>query len=935
MQGTFKSLRPVAKYINRRACAASPRCFRAGNRTPMKRRSCPRTAILASVLVLIALTSGPAGAQSGRLGGVVADATGAVLTGVTVTLYGGLGEPGVSMTDSAGRFAFAGLPPGAYRLAAELSGYSPASVDDIVIANEPVEVPVIGLLLVVLSDPLVVTATRTEQPLRDVPMSVSAFIGDDIERRDLEDVAELAHWTPGLTVVDQGARGANVLIVRGLHTDSLNGSGAGDTGVATYMGDVPVEVDLRLSDIERVEVLLGPQGTLYGAGTLAGAVRYLPRRPDTERRTFDLRADLFGLAHGGSVGYDAGLTFNLPLIRTRLALRGAIDRFADPGFIDYDYLLIEPGVSEPEPDLTDPQAVAANLRQEPDANTEETLSVRFSLLWKTSSKWSALLSYHLQDRRAGARQINHASSFGTGRYVSAHRFLEPLDRKDQLASLELNWDLGFVSLTSATGYSWGSTFASSDQTDLLIQEFGIARLLPNNFPELDRARALDPHVSATDLTSRFSTFAAYTQGESERRRLSWEARLVSTGDGPWRWVGGAFFNDARRSGTGRELAPGLTEFSGVTPVLKGRPVSDPVEYYSFSRESVTEHALFGEVSLQLGGWRLSGGGRWFGYDVATGNQTEFPYTPAYNSPYEDFDADDSGFLFKGSVSYRFGGGTNVYFTRSEGYRIGGGNNFRVCTDEEIALLTDDDPENDPPQAGCIYAHQALVKPDRTTNYEIGLRRSWSGDRVVMDASLFHVDWRDIQVAGVTPFSAQGITLNGAGAVSRGVEIAASAGITGALRLRGSWSYTRAALSQDSPGLLGAGADAFKGDRLAGAPRSQGSLFASYGTLLGDDAVLELLYGYSYIGDVLTRIGERSGGERLPSYDLHTITASVSKDAWTVAVYADNLLNEYAVTSARQTPAQIGRTEEGFTSRRYFANVLTPRRAGVRLRYTFR
>jgi len=99
--------------------------------------------------------------------------------------------------------------------------------------------------------------------------------------------------------------------------------------------------------------------------------------------------------------------------------------------------------------------------------------------------------------------------------------------------------------------------------------------------------------------------------------------------------------------------------------------------------------------------------------------------------------------------------------------------------------------------------------------------------------------------------------------------------------------------------------------------------------------LSCSYGYSYIGDVLTRIGGRAGGERLPAYDLHTVTASVSKDAWTLTVYADNLFDEYAVTSVRQTPERIGRTVDGFTSRRYFANVLTPRRAGVRLRYTLR
>ena len=140
---------------------------------------------------------------------------------------------------------------------------------------------------------------------------------------------------PGFTVVDQGARGSNVIIARGLNTDSLNGSEFSgnnyNNGVATYLGDIPLAVDLRLHDIERIEVLLGPQGTLYGAGTLAGAVRYLPRRPDTGLRTFEVRGNLFALAHGGAPGSDAGLTFNLPLVSRKLALRGSVDRYADPG----------------------------------------------------------------------------------------------------------------------------------------------------------------------------------------------------------------------------------------------------------------------------------------------------------------------------------------------------------------------------------------------------------------------------------------------------------------------------------------------------------------------------------------------------------------------------------------------------------------------------
>ena len=889
-------------------------------------------------LVVFCMAGGtPAAAQTGQVTGVVVDATGGVLPGTTVTLIGGPDDPRAAQTDARGRFAFTGLAPGVYTVTVFLNGFGEVTVDDIVVAADPVALPLITLRLEAFDDVVVVTATRIEEPLPQVPMSIAAVTGADIERRAIGNLTELSRWTPGLTVVDQGARGSNVVIVRGLHTDALTGSEfAGNNynnGVATYLGDIPLAVDLRLHDIERVEVLLGPQGTLYGAGTLAGAVRYLPRRPDTERRTVEVRGDLFALAHGGAPGSDAGLTVNLPLVPRTLALRGSVDRYGDPGFIDYNYLVRTPGVSEPEPDLTDPEAVEANLRREPDANTEETLSARLSLLWEPASDLSALVAYHLQDQRVGARQINHVRSFGTDRYVSAHRFLEPNDRKNELWSLELTWALGVAELTTAVGYSRFSAEGQRDQTDLLIQEFGIAGLLPGSFPVLARARVIDPGVSATDLTSQFRAFSAYTREESQEQRFSWETRLVSTGDGPWRGVGGVFFNTYDSSGTSFEFTPGLTAFAGVTPILGGSPVSEPVEYYTFGSQAVEERALFGEISRDLGArWRVTAGGRWFGYGIATGSLTEFPYTPMYNSPFTDFASDDRGVLFKASVSYRFDDQTNAYVTRSEGYRIGGGNNFRVCTDAEIALLTDTDAGNDPPQSGCIYEDQALIRPDTTTNYEAGLRRSWRDGRFSASGTLFHVDWEDIQVAGLTPFSAEPITLNGSGAVSRGVELAASAGVTNALRLRGSWSYTHAALSQDSPGLLEGGADAFRGDRLSGAPRHQGSLLASYAVWLGGGTALELLYGYTYIGDVLTRIGLRAGGETLPAYDRHTLSASISNDDWTLTFYADNLLDEYAVTGVRQTPGFIGTTEDGFRSRRYFANVLAPRRAGVRVRY---
>ena len=880
-------------------------------------------------------------AQEGEIRGAVVDLAGAPLPGASVTLSGaGLGATREALADARGRFVFTRLAPGTYVLGVSLGGFRPVTVEGVALADEPVVgLGAITLHPLFLIDPVVVTATRFVEPLGRVPMSIAAVGGVDLERRAIGTLTELARWAPGLTVVDQGARGSNVVIARGLHTDALTGSEqAGNNynnGVATYLGDVPLAIDLRLRDIERVEVLLGPQGTLYGAGALAGAVRYLPRRPRTARRTLEFRGDLFGLAHSDRAGSDAGLTINLPLVPGRLAVRGSLDRYSHPGFIDYDYVLRMPGVSEPEPSPSSPQAASAHLRSEPDANTETTVSGRLSLLWQPTPTLGALLAYHVQDQSVGARQVNHARSFGTGRYVAAHRYLEPNDRRNQLWSLELSWALPGADVTAAVGYSSFEAEGQRDQTDLLIQEFGIAGLLPSDFPALARARAADPDVSATEVTSAFRAFSAYTRESSTEERLNLETRVASRDAGPWRWVGGVFFNRYESRGTSHEFVPGLTEFSGVTPVLGGSAVAEPIEYYSLGTGLVEERAVFGEVSRDLGeGWRLTAGGRGFSYRIETGNLTEFPYTPLYNSPFTDYASDDRGMLLKASVSYRVGEETTAYVTRSEGYRIGGSNNFRVCTEEEITLLADNDPTNDPPQSGCIYADQVLVRPDVTTNYEVGVRRSWADGRFRVSTTLFHVDWRDIQVAGLTPFSAQPITLNGAGAVSRGIELAGAAAPAEGLRLSGSWSYTKAELSQDSHGLLEGGTDAFRGDRLSGAPQHQGSVLASWARPLGASAALEVLYGYTYVGDVLTRVGLRADGERLSAYELHNASASVSRGAWTLTLYAVNLLNEYAVTGVRQTPGQIGLTEDGFRSRRYFHNVLTPRRVGVRVGYAF-
>ena len=173
-------------------------------------RSGAAAASFAVALLGILFSAPPAAAQSGAVSGIVADETGAVLPGATVTLRGGPEGPVEAQTDAAGRYALTGLAPGTYRVTAFLGGFGEVTVDDVVVATGPVELPIITLWLASFDDTVLVTATRVEEPLQQVPMSISAVTGADIERRAIGNLTELSRWTPGLTVVDQGARGTTI-----------------------------------------------------------------------------------------------------------------------------------------------------------------------------------------------------------------------------------------------------------------------------------------------------------------------------------------------------------------------------------------------------------------------------------------------------------------------------------------------------------------------------------------------------------------------------------------------------------------------------------------------------------------------------------------------------------------------------------------------------
>jgi iron complex outermembrane recepter protein len=773
---------------------------------------------------------------------------------------------------------------------------------------------------------IVVTATRRELSVQDIPLNIAAFDDSLLEARGIDDLAELGRNVPGLYVIDQGKRSANSIVVRGLNLNpfqsaELLGNSGGDT-VATYVGEVPLYIDLSVTDLERVEVLLGPQGTLYGAGTLGGAIRYIPRKPDLGDTSVAVRGSTFQVSESDSVGWRGGATINAAL-GDNVAVRASIDRYDDPGFIDAPYLVRQAGISDPEPDFADAAAVAGNLYGVDDVDWEETNSTRVALRWQPGDFVDATFTYHYQNMEVGGRTQNHSSSFGTGLYESATRFLEPNERRNELLSAEIVADLGFAELTSATGFSKYELLSQRDQTDLLL--------------------TLEFSYEA------FPSFSSFTRETEDEETLSQEIRLVSKGSGPWNWIGGLFFRDFEQP---NEVN---LEFTPEYDVYLGGSRPDDLEYISVESQNLTERALFGEIGYQITDrWDIVVGARYYDFSFDTlGDQD----TPLFNTvflgagPEEinlDLEAttlDDSGSLFKFNTSYRFSDDALGYFTISEGYRFGASNGIAAC------------PDPIPPnQNVCALPDEFQYFPDTTTNYEVGLRSQWADGRLRLNGALYYIDWQDPQLASVTVNGSQPITKNGEGAETSGIEIALDAAVTDRFNIGFSYSHSKAELTEVAPALIreftppgfGPGStydgldpvylDGQPGDRLPGSPEDQATLYLDYGFTLSSAWDLTLNYGISAIGDVITTTGLRGGGETLGGFSLHNASAVFRGGPWEFAVYAQNLLDKYAVTGVRSRRAfmQTVADENGdpVTVRSYAQQMVRPREIGVRFSYEF-
>ncbi|CAN5350996.1 TonB-dependent receptor [soil metagenome] len=763
---------------------------------------------------------------------------------------------------------------------------------------------------------IVVTATRRSTTIQDTPINISAIGSAELANQRINDVRGIADFTPGLTISDTGPRTTGSIVMRGLAASDVNADGSNnDNAMGIYLGEVPLYYDFKLIDLQRVEVLLGPQGTLYGLGTLAGAIRYIPNRPNLTEVEGEVHGRAYLKDHSGKAGYQADGMINLPIINDHLAFRSATGYYSDPGFIDYPLVLQQPGTSLPQAGGTGNSIGSAydtNLRKVKDVNFEKTFTTRNQLMLQTTPDFKAILTYAYQQTKTDGSQSNSAGVLGTGKYENGSRYVEPAKRHAHLVSLELNANIFDVAdLVATTAYTVVKTKAVGDVTDLLLD--------------------LDYDYEA------FPAFSGYNTRNSTRKQFNQEIRLVSRHGGPFNWVLGGFYNNQKYNSNYVERTPGLANFYGVTTD------PDDIEYASYTKTKVTEKAVFGELSYEITPkWQVTVGGRYYKYTSKIEGALVLPLLGDPTDPHDGTiaggKAGTDGVVWKFNSSYKFTRDLMVYATYSKGYRIGGPNSVAPCPNPV--------PANQ--QNACALPNEQQYGPDTTKNVEVGIRAGLFDRKLTFNLAAYHINWDGIQLESATFYGVTGITVNGGKARSQGVEFSFQAKPIEGLTLQGTYSYVDAQLEEDVPGLVTIRTypgiygvkpkftqlPGLKGDRLPGSAKNSGSLGATYTYPLASGASVVGNWTATYRGNVLSRIGgDRTYATTIPSYVTHRASLTYQTDTYSFTVFGNNIFDKYAVTSVGNDLSRVG-VNDGVAVRFYSQSVLSPRTFGIEGRFKF-
>jgi outer membrane receptor protein involved in Fe transport len=765
---------------------------------------------------------------------------------------------------------------------------------------------------------IVVTATRRATSVLDVPYNISAVSGAAIEEAHVLDTAELMRSIPGVSVVDRGDRNSSVVSgirIRGLNVDS---SALGDYAVSaaatvsTYVNDTPLFANFLLTDIDRVEVLRGPQGTLYGSGAIGGTVRYMLREPELGKFDGTISASASKVSGAGSVGASGTLTLNVPVGET-MALRLTATHNQFPGVTDYVnlYQLDSAGIPTAPNGVLDE---AASYRVQKDADFAHQSYGRAALKWKPRDGVDLTLSITGQSDRYGGRRATSLGTDGNGVPYADNQVgavqLEPASRNVYLAALEANIDLGFATLTSSTSQYNHHGDITSENTGFYAQNGWLANFY-YNYPR--------PMASAVR-----------TYGD---RAFIEELRLVSTAGTTLDWVVGAYYQNQSLSSTQDSYLRGFKQWwDAALPAYASAVISDQ-DYLYRQDEHFRDAALYGELTYHVTpNLQVTGGVRYFDDRSVVNVHQE---TGLYASFFDLSDStgvfSESKAIFKGNMSWRFAPNNQLYATISQGYRRGGSNG--TPTTGNFAESPD----------------WTTYRADTDVDYEFGMKGGAAGG-LTYNADVFFIDWKNPQINSATSNWGFFAVQNGTKAQSKGIELQLNGVLGTAFHYGLGYTYTDAHLTADAIAADGSYTINSRGAQLPGVPKNAFNLSGSYvahvagGTLTfradgySQSETQDTLYSAAIFHNHAPAPNDYTGQPKyyypMKGFWLWNASTTYATGTWDATLWIKNIANERGVTGV-YTPAYMGTAP----NQNYFGNgskalITLPRTIGLTITYRF-
>ena len=736
-----------------------------------------------------------------------------------------------------------------------------------------------------IMEEIFVTASKRSVSLQDTAMSVSVLGTDTIDKRNLVGMGDYLNSLPGISVLDQGPSFTSV-VVRGLTIQPQGGDVQSTAITGVYFGETPLSglglwggsADIKLIDMERVEVLRGPQGTLYGAGAMGGVVRNIPAAPNLDGLEGMLQLDGSNTAEEGGNNYAVNGMINIPLLDNSLALRAVAYHIDNSGY--YNNIAADDPVTQQG--VSDYGAVAVN---QDDIGNNQTTGARLAALWSPTDELSITLSYLKQDTEQegwgqadldlddpwSQRRLRIREQGGAPLYFGDITQDEGFDDDVEVTNLTLEYDLGWASILSSSSWADETAVQGRDVNSFFIDG-------APGFP--------------------FAQWQTY-----DNSIFSQEIRLVSQLDGPWQYTVGLYYEDNDNSREthsiygGEDLdanfrAPGEA-FLGINRTLR----------------NTKQEAIFGEFYYNLTDQvTLTFGARIFEYERA--DDAEF-FDALGNTDGVAFEADDQDSSYKVGVEYSPNDDTLLYAMWSEGFRLG----FGI---PEAGQQTKDfcDVDNDGFYDGSNVSTGArTIDNDFVENFELGSKLSLLNNQLTLNAAVFQMDWDGIPL--IQLFNAFcGTTVNVGKAQSRGIELDSIYAVNESLQLNFSTSYIEAETKEAVTSFI----DVPSGSRLPGSPRFNASAGVEYQFQFGGHEAY-LRSDYTYVGGFYNNPQET--GTEAGDYGTLNVKTGVAIDQLELAVYIDNLTNEDDLTWVDGEPGLGNR-----------GNRLQPRTLGFNLGYRF-